>query len=126
MSFRGGNLYGLAKRLVGTQDYQFFRATGRVLDDRGLWVTSFAEGVQLSDTIQAIERRLYQNLGLELDRYYIMIYTDNPLLVVERDISGDQIEFNGERYQLLSDTDWRPQDGWRGVLAVRQLVTGTP
>lgn len=126
MSFPGGNLYGLARGLVGTQAYTFFGGSGRVLDTRGLWVTSFAPGVPLRDSIQAIERKLYQSLGLELDRYYIIIYTDNPLLVVERDISGDQIEFNGERYQLLSDTDWRPQDGWRGVLAVRQLVTGTP
>jgi hypothetical protein len=82
--------------------------------------------VPLSDSIQAIDRNLYEKLGLELSRYYVMIYTDNPLLVVERGTSGDQIEFNGARYDLLSDTDWTPQDGWRGVLAVRLSATVAP
>lgn len=126
MSFPFGNIYTAAASIVGKQAYTYYAATGRALDDRGLWVTSYAAGVALNDSIQAVERRLYQALGLNLDRYYIMIYTDSALLVVERDTSGDQIDFNGERYQLLSDTDWRPQDGWRGILAIRQLVTGTP
>ena len=56
-----------------------------------------------------------------------MIYTDNPLvLVVERDTSGGQMEFNGARYQLLSETDWTPQDSWKGVLAVRLSDTVPP
>ena len=55
-----------------------------------------------------------------------MIYTDNPLLVVERDESGDQIEFEGARYQLLSNNDWKSIDGWEGVLAVRLNATVPP
>ena len=89
-------------------------------------VTTYAVGVPLTDSIQAVPRTLYVALGLDLDRYYITIYTDNPLLVVERDESGDQIEFEGDRYQLLSNTDWSPIDGWQGVLAVRLNATVPP
>lgn len=120
MSFPGINLYAMATRVIGKSAYIFFEDIGRGLDSRGLWNTSYAAGVALRDVIQPVERALYERMGLDLDKYYIMIYTDNPLLVVERDSSGDQIEFNGARYQLQSDNDWRPQDGWRGVLAIRQ------
>lgn len=122
----GMNLYQIASRVIGKSAYTFFAATPRTADARGIWVTTYAVGVPLTDSIQAVSRSLYEKLGLELSKYYIMIYTDNPLLVVERDTSGDQIEFNSERYQLLSETDWSSQDGWRGVLAVRLAATVPP
>lgn len=122
----GMNLYQMASRVIEKSAYTFFSASSRTLDDRGLWVTSHASGVSLFDSIQAVSRSLYEKLGLDLSKYYVMIYTDNPLLVVERDTSGDQIEFNGDRYQLQSETDWTPQDGWRGVLAVRLDATVPP
>lgn len=122
----GMNLYQMATQVIGKSEYIFFSETSRSQDARGFWITTYAAGVPLRDSIQAVSRSLYEKLGLELSKYYVMIYTDNPLLVVERDMSGDQIEFNGARYQLLSETDWSPQDGWRGVLAVRLSATVPP
>lgn len=122
----GMNLYSIATRVIRKSAYAYFSATSRVLDARGIWVATHAAGVPLFDSIQAIERNLYEKLGLDLSKYYVMIYTDNPLLVVERGTSGDQIEYNGGRYQLLSETDWKPQDDWAGVLAVRLNATVPP
>ena len=122
----GMNLYQMATRLIGKSDYTYFAEASRAQDARGIWVTTFAAGVSLTDSIQAVPRTLYVALGLDLAKYYIMIYTDNPLLVVERGTSGDQIEFNSKRYQLLSETDWTFVDSWKGVLAVRLNATVTP
>ena len=116
----------MATRVIGKSAYVYFSDSGRTLDDRGIWVSGYAAGVALFDVIQPVERALYERMGLDLDRYYIMIYTDNPLLVIERGTSGDQIEFNGARYQLQSNNDWNPQDGWRGVLAIRLSDVVTP
>ncbi len=125
MNLPGMNIYAMATRVIGKSEYTYFAAS-RVLDDRGIWVDTFAVGVALRDSIQALPRDLYSALGLDLSRYYVMIFTDNPLLVVERDSSGDQVEFNGDRFQLLSDTDWNPIDSWREVLAVRLPATVSP
>ena len=122
----GLNLYQMASQLIGGSAYTYFAQNPRTLDGRGLWTTTYAAGVPLTDSIQAVSRTLYTALGLDFARYYIMVYTDNPLLVVERDGSGDQIEFDGARYQLLSNNDWRPIDGWEGVLAVRLNATVPP
>ncbi len=122
----GFNLYQMATRLIARSPFTFFGEASRALDDRGIWVVTYAAGVALLASIQAIDRALYESLGLDLDRYYIKIYSDHPLLVTERGTSGDQIEFQGERYQLLSNTDWSPIDGWEGVLAVRLNATVPP
>ncbi len=126
MTIPGFNLYAMATRLIGKEEYTHFAEAARTTDDRGIQTTTFAAGVTLFDSIQPVPRTLYESLGLDLSRYYVMIYTDNPLLVVERGTGGDQIEYQSERYQLLSNTDWRPQDGWRGVLAIRLNATVSP
>jgi len=115
----GVNLYGLASQIIGKQAFIYFEFNTTTTDARGLDVTTYKDGVPFTDNIQPVPRRLYQQLGLDLDKYYIMIITDNPLRVVERGTPGDQIEFNSQRFQLLDNTDWKPQDGWQGVMAVR-------
>lgn len=122
----GMNLYATAVQLIGKSDYTYFAAGAITKDPRGFAVPTFAAGVPLRDSIQAVPRSAYKALGLDFDRKYVVIYTDNDLLVTERGTSGDQIEYNGARFQLVSDTDWRPMDGWRGVLAVRQNATVAP
>jgi hypothetical protein len=109
----------MATKIIGKNDYILFQYNGRQLDDRGLYVSEFSDPINLKDSIQAVPRNLYAEFGLDWNKYYIQIYTDNPLMVVERENSGDQIEFNGSRYQLLDNNDWNPIDGWQGVLAVR-------
>ncbi len=122
----GGNLYAMATRLIGKSSYTYFAATGQVTDDRGFRNTTYAAGTSLADSIQPIPRELYESMGLDLDRYYLMVYTDNDLLVLDRGRGADQIEYQSDRYELLSDNDWMPQDGWRGVLAVRLNATVSP
>ncbi len=125
-SLPGMNLYAMASSIIGKSVYTYFAPDSRVLDARGIWVSTEAVGVVLNDSIQAIPRELYESLGLDLSRYYVMIYTDNPLVVVDQGTSGGQIEFESERYQLESETDWSPIDGWRGVLAIRLNVSSPP
>lgn len=121
----GFNIYATARRLIGGSPYRHFSAS-RTVDDRGIYVTTYSSGTDLVDSIQAVPRKNYTYLGLDLSKYYIIIYTDNPIFVLERGTSGDQIEFNGERYQLLSNTDWVPIDGWQSVMAIRLSDTVTP
>ncbi len=126
MNIPGVNVYALASQLIGKKAFIYFEFDTTTTDARGLDVTTYKTGVPLTDNIQPVPRRLYQQLGLDLDKYYIMIYTDNPLRVVERGTPGDQLEFNSQRFQLLDNTDWKPQDGWQGVMAVRLNTRVTP
>lgn len=119
-SVPGLNLYKLATKVIKPQAFTWFEFDSRTEDSRGFDITAYKDGVPKTASIQAVPRNLFQSIGLDFQKYYVMLYTDDPdLNVVDRDTSGDQIEFNGQCYQLLSNTDWNPQDNWEGVLAVR-------
>lgn len=126
MPIPGQNLYQQATQLIAKQAYTYYATTGRATDERGLQQTTYATGVDRFDSIQAVKRELYAELGLDWQKFYVHIFTSDTLAVVERDGSGDQIEYNGERYQCLSSTDWGFQDGWHEVLAVRLITEVAP
>lgn len=126
MRVPGGNLYKMASKIIGGSAYTLHTVT-RALDVRGIWVDTLSAGTALTDSIQAVDKRFYSAMGLDLAKLYIMIYTDNALMVsVDRDISGSQVVFQSATYQLMNETDWVPIDGWRGVLAVQIKATVPP
>lgn len=114
----GINVYAMARALVAGSTYTYFQNTGTTTNARGLRETTFAAGVDRSDSVQPVPVDLYERLGLDLSKHYIVVYTSNTLNPVGRDGVGDELEFNGNRYQVQSDTDWSPIDGWKGTLAV--------
>lgn len=115
----GSNLYRQATQVIARQTYEYYKFIGSTTDSRGRATSNYDPAVLLADSIQAVKRNLYEDMGLDFERDYVKIYTDSDLFGIERDYSGDQIAYRGQRFQLLSDTDWRFQDGWRSILAVR-------
>jgi hypothetical protein len=61
---------------------------------------------------------MYQQLGLDLKKKYYTVYFSNDVLDIERDVSGDQISYNGRQLQATSGIDWFSLDGWKSVLMV--------
>ena len=125
MPIPGNNIYQQATAIIARQTYDYYQFIGTAIDARGRQTSQYNPAVTLADSIQAVPRELYQDLGLDFERDTIRIYTDNQLFAIERDYSGDQIDYRGARFQLLSDTDWQSQDGWREIFAVR-LVNEVP
>jgi len=119
MSIPGSNIYLKAIQLIARQVYVYYAFTGRTIDDRGRPVNTYAAPVTLRDSIQALPREYYQQLGLDFSRDAITVFTNSALFSVDRDYSGDQIVYRDATFQLLSSTDWSQQDGWREVYAVK-------
>ena len=74
--------------------------------------------MQLHGSIQATARSVYQEYGLDFQKQYVTVFVSADLIDISRSTSGDQIEWNGRRWQLISDMPWFPIDGWLSVLAV--------
>ncbi|WP_170872395.1 MULTISPECIES: hypothetical protein [Burkholderiaceae] len=115
----GSNLLGLALSVIGKQRVEYYQFLGRETNDVGIDVNRYAPPVPLYGSVQAVDRNLYQYLGLDFQKRYIRLYACAELQDVARDRSSDQIEFAGQRYQLLSDADWFNIDGWDGALCVQ-------
>lgn len=116
----GINLYKLATSAIGTQQVQYYQFIDRTTNEVGLDVVNYAEPVTIDGSVQAASWNQLQNLGLDLTKEYITFYTDNNILTIERDTAGDQLAYQGKRYQVIGKpSDWIRQDGWNGVLCVR-------
>jgi hypothetical protein len=114
----GQNLLNMALSIIARQSLNYYRFSGRTLNSIGQDVTIYDTPVILVGSWQPVPRQLYQAYGLDLQKDYFTFYSSNNILDVTRDVSGDQIAFNGQRYQCESNNDWFQLDGWKGVLCV--------
>lgn len=115
----GSNLLNKAFSLIVKQSVTYHKYVSRSLNDIGQDIAVYESPATLTGSVQAIERKLYREMGLDFQRDYIMFYTSNDILDIERDVSGDLLEFQNERYQCLSLNNWFNIDSWVSVLCVR-------
>lgn len=118
----GENLLLDALDIIGSQQPMFYKAvTPRAAPNAaGYYEPAFEAGVLVPlGSIQPIPRSKYEIQGLEASKKYVMWYVPQNVVALERDTSGDQFEYAGERYQTESVDDWFQQDGWLAVLAVK-------
>ena len=115
----GSNILKLALTVIMKQSIIYYQATGRTLNDVGQIVTTYALGVPVLGSFQPVPRSLYPVYGLDLQKDYFTFYASSNIIDVNRDVSGDQLAFQDERFQVESDNDWFSIDGWKGVICVK-------
>lgn len=118
----GMNLLNMALTVIQQQTVQYYKFLNRRLNGVGQWTAVYEDVVNVVGSWQPVPRNLYMQYGLDLQKDYFTFYTSNNLLDLQRDVSGDQVEFNGRRYQVESANDWYQLDGWKGVLCCYQGV----
>ena len=114
----GSNLLNMALTLIHKQVVQYYQYVSRTPNSVGQDITTYAAPISMYGSFQAVRRELYETYGLDLQKDYSTFYTSNNVLDVTRNVSGDQLVYQGRRYQVESDNDWYAQDGWKGVLVV--------
>lgn len=114
----GQNLLNMALTLIAKQAVIYYRYNSRTSNSVGQDITVYDNPLTMYGSFQAVPRKLYELYGLDLQKKYNTFYTSNNILDVNRDVSGDQIVYNGRRFQVESDIDWYAQDGWKGVLCI--------
>lgn len=119
MTIPGSNLLNAAHRVIKRQSAEYLRSTGRSKNLQGHWVTQYSDPVTIRGSVQAVPRTLYQTLGLDLQKNYIMIYSTMSIKDVGRGESPDRVRYNGNLFTAVSANDWIPIDGWAGVMFVQ-------
>lgn len=116
MNIPGNDLLEDALSVISSQEVIYYRAVSRALNNVGQYVTAYATGISIYGSFQPVDRKLYDQYGLNLQKVYYTFYTSNDLIDVKRDVSNDQLIFNGNRFKCESNNDWYVIDGWKGVL----------
>jgi hypothetical protein len=114
----GANVLKMAFRLLTHEDITYYQYQDRTQNNVGQDVTEYAPPVIIRGSFQPVPRRMYAQYGLDFQKEYYTFYTSNNLLDIQRDVSGDQIWFQGVRYQCESSNEWFGIDGWVAILCV--------
>lgn len=119
MSTPGGNLLALAFSAITPTSIPFYKFASRTANTVGVFVSTYEDPVALLASVQAVPRNVYQDLGLDFQKDYVMVYAIRDIKDIGRGTSGDRIAWNNSLWQLVSESDWYAMDTWVGVLAVR-------
>lgn len=114
----GSNVLNMAFRVIAQTTITYYQYVSRGLNSIGQDVTIYEAGVPMMGSWQAIQKIMYESLGLDWTKNYYYFFVSSDYLDVGRDVSGDQIAFNGRRFQCESNTQWFQIDGWQQVLCV--------
>ena len=114
----GDNLLEDALDLIASQDVELYRFASRAKTPAGVMVATYSGPVYVQGSVQAVDRKHYEQMGLDFARTYVKFYTSEEVRNVQRDQTGDLFTYAGRWYQAESQTSWLSQDGWNDVLAV--------
>lgn len=118
MNIPGANLLSVALRVIQPQTLQHEAFVSREVNSAGDFVSVFAAPVDITGSMQAINKKLYQQFGLNLSKNYSTLYTSANVEPTSRDREGDRVRHGGKLWQCESDMDWGSVDGWRSLLCV--------
>ena len=113
------NLLATAQTVIGTQDYQLRKYTGRTRNAAGYFVSAFAEPVNMAGSVQPIKAAQYKSMRLYFKKSYIKIYDVNLINSLSRDTNADQIIYDNYLWHVAEDTHWFLSGGWNFVMCVR-------
>lgn len=119
MTVPGSNLLKSALTVIQRSVIQYYAAQSRTLNDVGQWLTVHAQPFEVYGSFQPVPKRLYEAYGLDLQKSYYIFYSLQPIVDVRRDVSNDQLTYQGERFQCESNTGWFRADGWDAVLCCK-------
>ena len=114
----GQNVLNMAFRIIAQEGVVYYHYLGRTQNSVGQDVSQYSPGRKLTGSFQPVPRVLYQTLGLDFNKSYYTFYVSYNVVDLGRSVAGDQIAFNGQRYQCEADNDWYQIDGWKGALFV--------
>jgi hypothetical protein len=114
-----GNLLNKAMRLTGSTTIQWYGQPTTVLNEIGLLVSTYADPVPVQASVQPVPRTMMQFLGLDANKEYVMVYASTKMDDLARGRPGDQFQYSAYMYQIMSNTEWFPINGWNGTMAVK-------
>lgn len=114
-----GNLLNQALTLIPKQNFIYRKFNSSQINDYGIKVDVYDTDIAFEGSVQAVDSKMYQQLGLDFSKKYINIYSSLNIKNVNREQeTPDKIIWNNKEYLVVNCSDWYIQDGWTNILAV--------
>lgn len=108
-----------ATDLLGcNKTFQFLKYKGTAIDLMGRDVPEFEDPVTLTGSIQPVSNKMYEQLGLDLNKNYKVVYSPALMQSIAENLQPDRIVFENRTYEITENKDWYSSNGWTKVIAV--------
>lgn len=116
------NLLPIAMRATAilgcNKNFLFYKWIGNTVDSMGRDVPEFAPPIPATGSIQAVSNKMYEQLGLDLNKNYKIVFSPVLIQSIAEKIQPDRILYNGRTYEVVENKDWYETNGYTKVLMV--------
>ncbi len=108
-----------ATQILGcNKQLEFYKYLGSVLDDMGRDVPAFADPVIITGSVQAVPNRIYEQLGLDLNKNYKTVFSTELLQSIAEGIQPDRLVYDSRTYEIVENKNWYETNGYTKILMV--------
>lgn len=100
------------------KSFDFYKFSGSELDEYGRDIPTYAEAVTLTGSIQAVPNKMYEQLGLDLNKNYKTVFCPALMQSIAESLQPDIIVYDGRRYQIVENKNYYETNGWTKALIV--------
>lgn len=125
MTLLRSNLLKRANRLIPFEKIVFQKWTGNTFQE-GIAVPTFAEGVELSASVQPVRTEIYEKLGLDFQKDYVTVHASVQMNGTDKQATPDRMIYDGFVWNVQKSNNWFSYDGWSSAVFIRIKVAETP
>lgn len=114
-----GNLLSQALGVIPAQILQHRKLDGTSTNSLGVIVPTFGDAGPVRGSLQAVDEEVAQRLGITERERHRLFYSSADLFFGGPGEPSDQVVEGANIFDVIGETDWRSQDGWRGYLLRR-------
>lgn len=100
------------------KSFEFLKFKESIIDDMGRDVPQFESPVTLIGSLQPVSNKMYEQLGLDLNKNYKIVFSPALMQSLAEKIQPDRIVYQGLTYELVENKNWYETNGWTKALVV--------
>lgn len=100
------------------QQFEFYQFQGSTLDDLGRDIPQYSNPINLKGSIQAVPNKMYEQLGLDLEKNYITVFCPQLIQSLAQNSQPDKIIWNNRTFEAIETKDWTNLNGYTKALFV--------
>ena len=113
MTFNILNIAMKATNPLGcNRPFTLYKYKRSILDEMGRDVAQYDGGVEYIGSIQPVQNKLYEQLGLDLTKNYKTLYCSTLIEGLAEQAQPDRIIYDGLTYETVENQVWYESNGW--------------
>lgn len=100
------------------KSFLFYKYLSTELDEMGRDVPQYAPPKLTTGSVQAVSNKMYEQLGLDLNKNYKIVYSSELIQSIAEEVQPDRISYNNRIYEVVENKNWYETNGYTKVLMV--------